>query len=75
MRSLAELKRRQADRKLRDVPLAKLFGPDQAIQDLDTALDQIDQLKECLRNIVVSARNNRDPELHALLDQAIVLCE
>jgi hypothetical protein len=75
MRSLAELKRRQADRKLRDVPLAKLFGPDQAIQDLDEALDQIDQLKQCIRNIVIAARNSRDPELHNIMSEATLLCE
>lgn len=75
MRSLAELKRRQADRKLRDVPLAKLFGPDQAIADLDDALDQIDQLKQCLRNIVIHAQQSRDPELHSLLAEATILCE
>lgn len=75
MRSLAELKKRHADRKLRDVPLAKLFGPDQTIADLDDAFEQIDQLKQCLRNIVIHAQQSRDPELHALMADATALCE
>lgn len=74
MRSLAELKRRQADRKLRDVPLAKLFGPDQAIQDIDDALNHVDQLKLALRDLYIFCSNNGFSKEPAVLD-AENLCE
>jgi hypothetical protein len=48
MATLAELKHRQYLRKMTNAPIVKILGPDQAEQDVEWLLSQIDSAKQLL---------------------------
>jgi hypothetical protein len=54
---LADLIERHEIRKRIDAPLLKLFGPDKAAEDMDRALEMLDQQRQLLAELVLYIEN------------------